>query len=183
MNYSCVVQLYYYYNPVNWHINASLIDVSNNLGKNTTTFFTIENLYTWRINPSYVNWTGVTIGGSAQPSDNNISVVNTGNKDIISPTNTFSVNAAPLNGTGAVPTDQILGNNFKSGPSDPCTSGTTLGNNVYVDITTFSIDHSLSTPTIASNRNLTFCLSTVTNINPQTYETRPLNPWYLATIN
>jgi hypothetical protein len=184
MNYSCIARLYYYYDAVNWHINASLIDVSNRLGQNTTTFFTIGNLYAWRINPSYVNWTGVTIGGSAKASDNNITVVNTGNQDIISPTNTFSVNATPLNGTGAVPADQILGSSFRSGPNDPCGGGgVPLSNNGDVGIPTFVVDHKLSTQTIASRDDITFCLSTVTNINPQTYETNSLNPWYLKTIN
>ena len=193
-NYTCTVGMRYYYDPITWNINVTIRDSSSNFATNSSRTFSLNPNIGWDTIPTdpeiYVNWSGVTVGGADKISDNNITITPIGNIDVGSgglsvSTNPLQVNATPLNGT-TITNQQILGSDFKSGGSNACTSGISLLNNQYVIIANFLADHRFSTPIdtggSAINSSLTFCLTTLTGIEAQTYETNPLAKWTLNTI-
>ncbi|MDD5193738.1 MAG: hypothetical protein PHF67_04100 [Candidatus Nanoarchaeia archaeon] len=176
MNYTCNVLMYYYYDPITWGINASIVDDTGKIGNNHSMSFPLDDLKAWDRNPTYVNWTGVTTGGALKASDNNVNINLTGNKDIDASTY-MDINATTLYKLGD-PTKTISGSNFTSPATAPCTGGVSLVDNDFVSLATFfAIDHTASTPTNPADKDLLFCIKTLTNIETGEYETDSAKKW------
>ena len=187
INYTCVVKMLYYYDPGIWSINASVIDDGGNLAFNNSKTFTLQDNPAWVMSPDYINWTGISVGGAAKHSNNNLTINNTGNINIsVAAGNGITVNATFLNGTTTT-TEGIIADSFKASEYDTCNSGTSLSKSQFVTITSvsgtvpFVIDHVSSTELVPSNKNLTFCLGQVSGISPQRYETLPGQTWTIKT--
>lgn len=181
INYTCNVRLYYYYDPAvnGWGINASVIDDSGKIGNNHSVSFTLADFKAFDRNPTFVNWTGVTVGGSVKASDNNVNVNLTGNKDINSGV-PLQINATTLYKVGD-PSKTIEGDNFTSPAIAPCTGGVNLlPNQQYVSTGTFfSIDHTTSLPGNPADKDLLFCIKTLVNIETGEYDTDVNKKWQL----
>ena len=178
INYTCNVQLYYYYDPISWGINASIIDDSGKIGNNHSVSFFLDDLKAWDRNPDFANWTGVTVGGASKSSDNNVNINLTGNKDIDS-TSYLDINATTLYLVGDI-TKTISGGNFTSPQTAPCTGGVSLEDNQFKSLSSFfSIDHTTSTNTDPADKDLLFCINTLINIETGEYTTDADKKWVI----
>lgn len=176
-NYSCVIKMLYYYDPIVWGINATISDNSVPVKRtsNFTQKFNVAQLTAWSMSPNYVNWSSVASGGPSENSDNNLSITNEGNLDINSAgTYPLYVNATNLmRGAGIenITADKF---NVSSAAINPCFGGASLILNTDVSVPNFLVNHSLSTETQPRNSTAQFCLETVV-VSTGTYETGAAN--------
>lgn len=171
VNYSCEFELCYYYDSGIWNILTVIEDISGRIGINNSESFVLPLLTGFRITPNYVNWTNVLIGGTNQLADNNITLINQGNRDI-NASYQPEVNSTHLNGTASGKEDeQLLAEWFAAGQSDSC-NGDDLLKDVYVDILPFLVDHETSNKTTAAREDMEFCLKDlITGVSPQIFST------------
>ena len=168
VNYSCTITMRYYDDPAtNWNISATVKDIFNRVGKNSTKQFTVASVSAASSAVNYLNWTNPPLSTSDinrynDPSTNYM-VSNDGN----APIPTTSVNATNLTGI-TNPAFSILANKFTANPNNPGTcGGTTLGQNTNPPIAGFNV---LKAVNDAGNQvQLYFCLMDVAGLSSQEY--------------
>ncbi|MDP3027172.1 MAG: LamG-like jellyroll fold domain-containing protein, partial [Nanoarchaeota archaeon] len=177
-NYSCIIGMWYYDKGGNWNINISIADKKGNWGINNSNSFYYEYLYSFDMVPNYVNWSNMEIGMTNKSADNNMTIRNRGNVNIINAT----INATNLNGT-VNPSQFIPAANFTfSNSSFNSCSGSRLIKNQNVSVALF-INYSKSINYNYANNTLSFCLKGLpAGISAQEYKTETGKDWDINVI-
>ena len=105
-NYSCSLDMDYYFISGDWTVNATIKDNSLNVVENNTKTFYYEP-YKQVNGSNLLNWAGISLIDENQTADLPLIVENWGNVNFWA-----SVNATALNGTGANPGQQIPASDF-----------------------------------------------------------------------
>ncbi len=161
-NYSCSIAMWYFDEPGNWVINATISDsFSRNVSNQNTAW--IQALDSWSANPGSLNWTNVILGAADQKASNVIRISNTGNTNVIG----IKINASNLNGS-SIAGQQILANWFASGVYPGSCNGNILNKSQQVSIGLL-VNSSLSSISAPSSRDLEFCLKQIIGVSAQAY--------------
>lgn len=160
-NYSCTIGMQYFDEPGTWNVVVDASDGAGLNGFNVSESFNYVPLRSFYQEERYVNWTGLEAARADQLSDNNITIYNRGNVDIIN----IIVNASDLNGIGAYPQDNIGVSNIttRDASLDVCSSPNVLIKNDNVS-SFLAINYGEDL-----FGKLGFCLD-VPDVRPQKYE-------------
>jgi|GEM_PF-2242040 len=186
-NYSCNVDMQYYYSPGNWNVNATAEDNSGN--KISDTLKTFQYLqYQELSHPGNLNWAGISLVNPNQPSDSNpLTMTNLGNVAL-----SLAVTGYELQGTvnpfDAIPADYFSASAITGGipPAECDVPGQAAS---LIESTPITIS-GISIPVGSSGNNqddMFFCLYpslSQLNLDPsQSYSTTASgNQWVLTII-
>ncbi|MDD5177990.1 MAG: hypothetical protein PHT54_01765 [Candidatus Nanoarchaeia archaeon] len=173
-NYSCTVEIWYWDGSGAWDVNATIFDINNAFGENTTTQFTLQETTAMIMAPNSLAWTSLSPTSTDQKSTSNpIKVNNTANKDITD--GNLKVTAVNLGGE-ITPSDYLLANAFSVNTADAC-EGTAMVNATATGITGATIAAGNNTAGSGSE-DIYFCLEAVTGgISSQSYSTTSSGAW------
>lgn len=179
MNYTCFIQMQYYYEPGDWTINATVTDTNDNRDTNNTRSFALDSLLAWKRNYDHVNWSGLAAGATDLPADNTITINLTGNIDIDG-SNPLTINATNLTHE-TDPLMRISAYDFAAHSNylAPCTVAgqSDLEENKFITVTGFDIDHTASNPAVPASDQVGFCLETTAGLAQGKYQSP--NDWVL----
>ncbi|MDD5191807.1 MAG: sialate O-acetylesterase [Candidatus Nanoarchaeia archaeon] len=181
-NYTCYVEMWYYDQGGMWDVSVSIADKSGTWAVNTSSFL-YEFLYSFNMTPDYVNWSDIQIGDVDEPADNNMTISNLGNANIIN----ISINASRLNGTGSYPADFIPAANFSFSnlSYNSCNLGAgaiSLIEDQNVSFRLF-INYSDSFNYAYANNSIGFCLKGLpAGIHAQEYKTGDEKKWEINAV-
>jgi len=124
-NYSCTVELWYFDAPGFWSANATAKDIDNKVSPNFNVTFQVQQTSAIVLGPLNITWTQLAPGNVNATALVNITLNNTGNKNI-TPGN-ISINGTDVRGV-TTPSLYIPAANFSLGPTgagtDECSTDT-----------------------------------------------------------
>ncbi len=191
-NYSCSVTAEYYDRGAKgnffWNMSVQIFQSTNGMWSNpsyaasSTQYFQYTDRYAINLNPSSVNWTNPPLvqGAVNLLSNNNITITNMGNINLLVVDNDLAMNATRLNHTSPVTSDFFASNNFTADDdTTPCSESgfaDELEVALNVDVNKFVVGAS------SGQTNVTFCAKTVpVNLPIGIYESR--RNWEILTQN
>ena len=176
-NYSCTVDIWYWDAAGSWTINATIEDINNAKGENSSTTFTLNPTTAMAMSPTALAWPSINLTSTNVLSNNDpIIINNTANKDIAA--DHVNVTAIDLPGetTGS---EYIYAGNFTSKITDAC-EGTVMVNNTAIGVSGAIITAGNNSAG-DGQESLYFCLEDVpSGISSQTYSTAGSESWTIA---
>lgn len=178
VNFTCSVRMAFYDENGAWSVNASIKDINDDYGENTTNTFTYNSLLAMKISPTALTWTGVGLSSTNVGSNNDpITINNTGN-DI-----NLNINVTALDLQGEVTTTQyIFAENFTVENASEGCSGTVMVNASSINITSAILqrgNHELGN----GQEDIFFCLKGVPqDASSQSYSSAVLGAWTVKVV-
>jgi len=177
-NYTCTIDIWYWDAAgVDWTINATIEDINNAVGENSSTTFTLQETTAMVMSPTALTWPSIGLTDTNVLSNNDpITVNNTANKNIAD--GHLNVTAIDLQGETTA-TDFIYAHNFTGNINDAC-EGTVMANSTAIAVSGATITAGNNSAG-QGQEELYFCLEEVpSGISSQTYSTTGLGSWTIA---
>ena len=181
-NYTCTIDMWYFDEAATWTINATIQDINDAVGENSTTTFTYQLLTAMVLNPGALTWPSISLTTTDEGSNNDpVRLNNTGNDENL----TINSTAFNLRGETEI-TEFIFANNFTIGnATEGCTGFvTTQSNATSLAVNGTELDrgnHSVNDGT-TGQEDLFFCLKGVPDISAQSYSSSAYGSWTVDII-
>ena len=177
-NFTCNVSMYWYDGSGSWNINASVNDISNLLGQNSSQNFFLGTTTGMTMSPTALTWASIIQGAANTEPNENFTINNTGNDELH-----LEVNATNLRGEG-VSTLALWAGNFTAKNATGC-EGTALVDHAFTNITSailprgnFTIDNKTE-----GQEQLYICLETAgSELTAQSYSTANEGAWTIRIV-
>ncbi len=176
-NYSCTIEMWYFDNNGDWTVNATINDINGALATNTSQILAYDELTAFVMDPTSLNWTGLSIDNIDVPADNHpILMNNTGNDE-------KDVNVTGINLPGVVDNTKIIyAENFTAN-NISASDGTGLNNatsvqivNAYLNRGNYSINNN-----VTGQEQLYFYIEALnSDLISQNYSTSGSQPWEVS---
>jgi len=176
-NYTCTIDIWYWDGAGSWTINATIEDINNAKGENSSTTFTLQETTAMVMSPIALTWPTINLTDTNVLSNNDpVTINNTANKDITA--GNVKVAAIDLQGE-TTSTDFIYANNFSVNVNDAC-EGTVMVNNTATAVSGATITAGNNSAG-QGQEELYSCLEgMLQTISAQTYSTAGLGSWTIS---
>jgi len=150
-NYTCNITMWWWDDPGNWTIHASISDAEENMGTNSSLNFTVGTTTGFLANSSELSWPDIDPGAIDQEANEFLLLNNTGNIQV-----SVEVNATNLTGESD-PAYALGANNFSVNTIAGC-EGTPMVASLYTTISGASILKGNYTDGVSALEEIYFCL-------------------------